>query len=209
MHQERGKDIMKRIKDINSSIDEYYNREMECIEKLKHDRDSVGKHFGEISDGIKKEQAEVEERINSLKAELEKKNGVTKRQQTEHQTLVNEVEDLPKSINYYKFKLEALEDKARRLRPENIDNNNTQNDHIHELDVYRKLYGVDIKVHDKQITFTVKDSYVTLGSEQGKFTLVKSSLPIEVPVARLVDELNKTQQILPLIKCIRESTSNA
>ena len=191
-------DSLKRVKSFVEQQRQVLNQKKQLQKQIMNQRLLNEETY-------KREISKIKSNIEQINKKSQNQVIMSQHHETEKQELLDEIQSIEKNFDKYQLTLDLLKDKYNRIRGEQTENNRNAMTLENQIKAYEFLYSLSITITNGKIKFVFFPSQyeVILNSSPDGFNLSETTLPANISISKLVDELNNTRDLFAFLSAIR------
>ena len=198
-------EIQAILKDSSRRVKSFVDQQRQILNQKKQIQKQLNNQKQLNEETYKRETNRIKNSMVSLEQQNKNQIIASKQQLSEKEELIAEINSIEKNFDKYKLTLDLLNEKSNRINGEHIQNAENAIGIQNEIKAYEFLYGIKISISNGKVKFNFYPSNheIILNSSDNGFILSETTLPGNISINKLVDELNSSRELLPFLMSIR------
>ena len=198
-------EIQTILRDSSKRVKAFVDQQRQILNQKKQIQKQMINQKQLNEETYKRETNRIKNNMSQLEQQSKNQIIASKQQESEKEELIAEINSIEKNFDKYKLTLDLLKDKSNRIKGERVQNAQNVISIENEIKAYEFLYGIKISISNGKVKFNFypSDHEIVLNSSDNGFILSETTLPGNISINKLVDELNSTRELLPFLMTIR------
>ena len=198
-------EIQTILRDSSKRVKAFVDQQRQILNQKKQIQKQMINQKQLNEETYKRETNRIKNNMSQLEQQSKNQIIASKQQESEKEELIAEINSIEKNFDKYKLTLDLLKDKSNRIKGERVQNAQNVISIENEIKAYEFLYGIKISISNGKVKFNFypSDHEIVLNSCDNGFILSETTLPGNISINKLVDELNSTRELLPFLMTIR------